>query len=107
MMPEKKKYIELDAAIAAIARRPHVKGWDDYEDGLCRGLEEAVNAICAIPAADVRPVVRGKWIRENNPSYSPFDGSSEFIYRCNQCGESNDRDSALCPNCGADMREES
>lgn len=37
------------------------------------------------------------------PSYSPFDGSSEYIYRCNQCGENNYRDSAFCPNCGAKM----
>jgi hypothetical protein len=47
-----------------------------------------------IPVADVRPVVRGKWI--NNGWY----------FRCPECGHDvlfSIRN--FCPNCGADMRE--
>ena len=55
-----------------------------------------------IPAADVRPMVSGRWI----------DVSSEYIkvFRCDQCGEETmdtcmDKPRAnFCPNCGADMR---
>ena len=51
-------------------------------------------AIESIPAADVRPVVRGHWI----------DGA------CSNCGLFTDivmsRFFSYCPNCGADMRDE-
>lgn len=61
----------------------------------------------AIPAADVRPVVRGKWIIEAHRTY--------YDTRCSACGiksfvsiETNDTVSfcKFCPNCGADMRPE-
>jgi hypothetical protein len=60
-------------------------------------LKEAVNAICAIPAADVRPVVRGRW------EYNPGDN----IPYCSECMMPQDSECNFCPNCGADMREES
>lgn len=53
--------------------------------------------ILAIPAADVRPVVRGRWVNG----------------KCDNCGEhapywclaTTFHESNYCPNCGADMRE--
>lgn len=99
------EYIEREAAIDALTEQNLVVHIDSVNDGLVASCHRSAQRVIAnIPASDVRPVVRGKWIRENNPSYSPFDDSSEYIYRCNQCGESNARDSAFCPNCGADMR---
>lgn len=53
-------------------------------------------ALMDIPAADVRPVVRGKWI---------INGWS---IRCSECRY--DMPFSVrnfCPNCGADMRGES
>ena len=62
-----------------------------------------------IPAADVRPVVRGKWIKQE-----PYN---QNYWKCSNCGETNkyayrDGDVTIyelqdffCPNCGADMRE--
>ena len=67
------------------------------------GWDEAINAayesIRSEPAADVAPVVHGKWIT--------IDGTS----RCSECGYIPAYDSAiddlfyspLCPNCGAKM----
>ena len=63
-----------------------------------------------IPAADVRPVVRGKWLND-------FCGKGRFskrIVQCSLCGNFLDLDGVnagrgdanYCPNCGADMREE-
>ena len=53
-----------------------------------------------LPAADVRPVVRGKW-----------EKTSKSLYACSECGNCiiDERVSGcfFCPNCGADMREES
>lgn len=72
---------------------------------------DAYTQIQAIPAADVRPVVRGKWLND-------FCGKGRFskrIVQCSLCGNFLDLDGVnagrgdanYCPNCGADMREES
>lgn len=55
--------------------------------------------IRAIPAADVRTVVRGRWVTR------PYMmGQTEY---CSRCGENYGRKHNFCPNCGADMREDS
>ena len=48
-----------------------------------------------LPAADVRPVVRGKW------EYNPGDN----IPYCSECMMPQDSECNFCPNCGADMRQ--
>ena len=67
---------------------------------------DLVKYLLSIPAADVRPVVRGKWIGTHDGFY--------YSYSCSECGyealyKENTKDqvcSELCPNCGADMSEE-
>lgn len=51
-------------------------------------------------AADVRPVVRGKWKHINNRC----DGYAWQI--CSECGGKGKSTWNFCPNCGADMRGE-
>lgn len=49
-----------------------------------------------IPAADVQPVVRGKW-----------EHLGSDVWRCSQCGYGImpwNAGQNFCPNCGADMR---
>jgi hypothetical protein len=68
---------------------------DAFEDG----YDFAIRQIEAIPAADVRPVVRGKWIK---PTRVPDSMLSE----CSVCGfDTGAYTFNFCPNCGADMRE--
>lgn len=62
--------------------------------------------IDSIPAADVRPVVRGKWDEE----HEPFIWMGYTRWNCSCCGfkcgyelEIKSRTN-FCPNCGADMR---
>ena len=104
-----KEYIEREAAIEA-AKKSHL-----YFD-----IKPIINSI---PAADVRPVVRGKWsvheIYKHELSYGAT--AYEPVYECSACGgwmESylrydepimpEDADfPRYCPNCGAYMREES
>ena len=82
------EYIEREAAIAE-TRKPRLTD------------AELRRRLAYIPAADVRPVVRGKW-----RPYSPLTDT----YECDKCGyqviDENFRTN-FCPNCGADMREES
>jgi hypothetical protein len=49
-----------------------------------------------VPAADSRPVVRGKWIDYQQ---------GRWVYaKCSECETVHDVRSNFCPNCGADMR---
>lgn len=67
-------------------------------------LGDAFDVVEALPAADVRTVMRGKWIIEAHRTY--------YDTRCSVCGikafvsiEPNDTVSFcnFCPNCGAKM----
>lgn len=73
---------------------------EHYDDAIIIALDK-------LPAADVRPVVRGKW--------KPRDLTwGRSYYYCSACEETVDMPTAMgipvfrfCPNCGADMKEES
>ena len=103
------EYIEREAAIEAI------------DEALKRifVLPVGKEIIDKIPSADVRPVVRGKW-EDVEVTYVadkttlPFERISSM--RCNRCNRyhteifyyGNPTEMAhFCPNCGADMMEES
>lgn len=66
----------------------------------------AETAICRVPAADVRPVVRGRWEDETGyifnqlaqRVYCPVCKSYAYFYPITTKN--------FCPNCGADMRPE-
>ena len=62
--------------------------WEDWH--------KADYAAVCVPAADVRPVLRGKW----QPNVPPRD----LRPRCSVCGELQPQKTNFCPNCGADMR---
>ena len=76
------------------------------DDDFNAGWNACLDKISVIPAADVRPVVRGEWI---------WKKSGEVVCsRCNDLmaivGNTEDLITVksyhnFCPNCGADMRE--
>ena len=90
------EYIEREAALELLKMALD----DDWEP------EYAADRLSEIPAADVRPVVRGEWER-----MSDNDVFGDIHCKCSACGE--DwwqgpgwfRNARFCPNCGADMRE--
>lgn len=100
------EYIERQAAIDAINHELRCGAMADQ----C-GLETAFELLCELPPADVRPVVRGRWEKD-----------SDGLYICSECGEVALQrvfiklpkkivdlqmvQSAFCPHCGVDMREE-
>ena len=90
-------YISREAFKAEIRRLSthYLNEWDTL------GVLAAADRI---PAADVRPVVRGKW---KDAMQSCHDSPH---VKCSVCGEYYWRyfkKFNFCPNCGADMREES
>lgn len=62
------------------------------------------------PSADVRPAVRGRWVRtrqvELNPSWSLENCGTQ--YKCSECGRRAGYKQVtlykFCPNCGAEMK---
>ncbi|MBP5720439.1 MAG: hypothetical protein J6W82_05185 [Bacteroidales bacterium] len=70
----------------------------------CMGLNDAMDAIKSIPAADVREVVRGKWLFDCERQM--HDGWTYRQYHCTVCGfQMVGGIHNFCPNCGADMKE--
>ena len=91
-----KEYIERDLAIQSI------KNEDDshLDDYYRAGLFESEMVIKNLPAADVAPVVHGKWGLESdedmpNPMFK--------LVVCSVCGEKANDTYNYCPNCGARM----
>lgn len=101
------KYIEkgqiLLGKFTVTQESEYARGWND-------GLEAvAENA----PAADVVPVMHGRWIKVKNPQWPAYEHD-----QCSVCqwwntknamiyeGRKSGRSLNFCPNCGADMRGE-
>lgn len=95
-----------------ISREVVIKKIAEVQDKATTGTEDvayyrAIKIIRETPAADVQPVKRGKWKRDDN-------GYDTYI-ECSRCGMSLsicDYEASewrevmnFCPDCGADMRE--
>lgn len=65
---------------------------------------EIKGASYSISASDVKPIIYAEWLLINNPNYSPFDRSKEYVYQCTNCKTIQDYRTLFCSHCGADMR---
>lgn len=90
------EYIEREKAIEFI--QPHVKPQTVYGEGYLQAIEHATDILKLLPAADVQPVKRGRWIIA--------DDVEHFIAVCSECGRTEDsrdiKDMPYC-HCGARM----
>lgn len=90
------KYIEREAAVKIVAKYSLANG---SVLGRHSGLADCIaSEIAALPAADIAPVVHGRWI-------SFLDGDHimpERYYRCSRCGRVESRRQPYC-HCGAKM----
>ena len=92
------KYIELEALKNRFAKR---LVWlkkdihDEYSLGLYDGCEYDTKLIDEIPAADVTPVVHGRWIMH--------DDEFGLTCECSVCHIETMGDGNYCPNCGCCM----
>ena len=94
------EYISREATIKRI-KEVYCVGCNSYHGVRCRacGTGDAIDMIDDFPAADVAPVVHGRW------EWDPED-----IYRCSNCAEKSHvkevmghPDWGYCPSCGAKM----
>lgn len=87
------KYIDAD-----LIPYKQIESWGSDGNTMRCDLETVAykNEIDAVPAADVRPVVRGRWVTR------PYMmGNTQY---CSRCGENYGAKYHFCPSCGADMR---
>lgn len=88
----------VNAREAALEHKPY--GWE-WENN---GYNGAILAAGRVPAADVRPVIRGKW-KKHYADHEAF-GERPFCRYCSVCNAITVFPYNFCPNCGADMRQE-
>ena len=74
----------------------HAEGWNT-----------AIQIINEAPAADVAPVVHGRWV-DVGERYDDYDECFYSVFKCSNCGTAKEEypTSNYCPNCGAKMDEE-
>lgn len=99
------EYIEREA-ISEEIRKYYYKNPPNfsYGEGFDRGLDRAQRAILDAPAADVAPVVHGRWVQVI--CHEEFeDGFVDRVKECcSVCHAPNGRKTTnYCPNCGAKM----
>lgn len=93
------EYIEREAFAAELAKGT-IFPEDLYDMGIMAGVKATMKKLKDFPAADVAPVVHGRWICVGDVC---IDGEYEDILRCSQCRIPNGRKSRYCPCCGARM----
>lgn len=102
------KHISMETAIEYLMTN---MGWNDEDGYPVNDADEKrkiiTDLISGIPAADVRPVVRGKWVMVLGGHWWDVPDDDYRYYECSNCGELSPNDECwnFCPNCGADMRE--
>ena len=97
------EYIEREAAVKIAERYSTING---TALGRHSGVADCIaSEIARLPAADVVPVVRGKWINtEPNYKYRP---RCSAYYKCSECGRHTGykqiKSYKFCPKCGSKM----
>lgn len=91
-----KEYIEREAATRII--KEYGKIAIDVGEPFLDPINDIVTIskyIANMPAADVAPVVHGRWLY--------VDTDTEQFFLCNRCKKKEYWESNYCPNCGARM----
>lgn len=95
-----KDYIEREAVLELLRK------WADGYSYIEIEAATAIRGITAIPAADVKPVVRGEWIGYPEClKYTNAYSDDHIVYSaCEECFSILDNDCErfnFCPNCGS------
>lgn len=83
------EYIKRETAVRAVMAAK----WVDGSDGAM-----AMEIVASPAAADVAPVVHGRWVTHYRSGTTVAEG---YVSTC--CDMWNNRKSDYCPNCGAKM----
>lgn len=87
------EYIDRDLALSfPLANGKYDK--TNADEHFINGCETYREWLESLPAEDVRPVVRGTWVYDDEDIYP----------HCSECLTQENGRRNFCPNCGADMR---
>ena len=95
--------VEREATIKRI-KEVYCVGCNSYNGVRCRacGTGDAIDIIEDAPAADVAPVVHGRW--EMRPTGMATNTGPEYKAYCTVCNKPNKQyQPPFCPHCGAKM----
>ena len=108
------EYIEKTQLLEKLKHRVSTDDDSKFATGFIKGTNEALGIIeewiASIPAADVAPVVHGKW--KATGTFKVADYNYTVVeQRCSACGHcsirfKNKAESNYCPKCGAKIDEE-
>ncbi len=73
-------------------------GFCNYSDETKQILNDIIEQVRALPAADVAPVIHAKWLDFSDPVLK-----WQFTCYCSNCHEKSIRRYPYCPGCGAKM----
>lgn len=93
--------IEREALIEKLRTMPIPKQAgraNTWLDNCAAGVNAAIWEVASFPAADVAPVVHGRWVTYYRSGTTVAEG---YVSTC--CDMWNNRKSDYCPNCGAKM----
>ncbi len=92
------EYIERSAGVSILRAKANMAVLMDAAPY----FEEAAQMLEKLPAADVAPVVHGRW--EMRPTGMATDTGPEYKAYCTVCNEPNKQyQPPFCPHCGAKM----
>ena len=98
------EYIDREKVIAEIVDCFPANPTSEFSKGVAVGLAMAKVAVNHTPAADVRPVVRGRWVG-NKRHQSCSECHMTYCVPDGLDGELDMTAYHYCPNCGAKMEE--
>ena len=93
-----KEYIEREAVCYQLAKQVTI-------DGQPRAIKRAAKIVADFPAADVRPVRRGKWENNHCSACGMMPMGEEIWECCDFAPPKFEWFMNYCPNCGAWMEE--
>ena len=74
---------------------------DACYDGCADCREDCADNIRNLPPADVKPVVRGRWIEWWPGDCALIMTGEEMLWMCSECTAKFSDKSSFCPNCGS------
>ena len=91
--------VEITPSLLKIAMFAAPNGYsaEDCYKAMNNTYDRHIKEIRNLPGADVRPVVRGRWLHKETTD------NFHVVGQCSVCKERKRIDN-FCPNCGADMR---
>ena len=99
------EYIEKTQLLEKLKHRVSTDDDSKFATGFIKGTNEALGIIeewiASIPAADVAPVVHGRWVYHNSDTICSECRKSAIFDEWEQQAETE-----FCPHCGAKMYEE-